>query len=101
MRLQALLNVCIIAFLQVVGAAQSAATADGEIRQHAENARLALSRNDLTSAEQEYRAILQLDPTNVEVHAALGVALYGSGKFTEAIGALSRALELQRDQPRA
>jgi tetratricopeptide (TPR) repeat protein len=101
MRFQELLNVCIIAFFQAASAAQSASPANGEIRQHAENARLALARNDLTSAEQEYRAILQLDPTNAEVHAALGVALYGSGKFAEAIDALSRTLELQRDQPRA
>ena len=101
MRLQALLNICIIAFFQAAGAAQTAWPADGGIRQHVESAKLALTRNDLTSAEEEYRAILQLDPTNAEVRAALGVALYGSGKFAEAIDALSRTLELQRDQPRA
>jgi len=81
--------------------AQATSPTADQIRQYAENAKAALARNDLASAEQQYRAILKLDPANVEVHTALGVALYGEAKFAEAIVTLNRSLELQKNAPRA
>ena len=72
-----------------------------EIRKHAEGARLALSRNDLQRAEEEYQAILRLDPHNASVHTALGVTLYGLGKAAEAESALKTALQLDASQSQA
>jgi predicted Zn-dependent protease len=59
-----------------------------EIQRHKNQARLALARNDLKGAEQEYQAVLKLDPKNAAVYAALGVALYGSGRPADAASAL-------------
>jgi tetratricopeptide (TPR) repeat protein len=72
-----------------------------EIQQRENQARLALARNDLPGAEQEYRAILKLDPKNAAVYAALGVALYGSGKPADAASALQTALQLDPGQKQA
>ena len=72
-----------------------------EIQKHAEQARLALSQNDLQRAVQEYQAILKLDPNNAYAYAALGVALYGSGKPADAESALKTALHLDPSQSQA
>lgn len=72
-----------------------------EIQRHAEQARLALSQNDLERAEQEYEAILKLDPQNASIYTALGVAFYGSGKPADAESALRTALRLDPNQSQA
>jgi superkiller protein 3 len=72
-----------------------------EIQRHENQARLALARNDLKGAEQEYRAVLKLDPKNAAVYAALGVALYGSGRPADAASALQSALHLDPGQTQA
>jgi tetratricopeptide (TPR) repeat protein len=72
-----------------------------EIQRDVEAAKRALGQNDLLQAEQEYGAILRLDPNNADVYTALGVALYGSGKLTEAVSALQTALRLDMAQKRA
>jgi superkiller protein 3 len=72
-----------------------------EIQRHENQARLALGRNDLEQAIQEYRTILQLDPTNAAVSTALGVALYGSGRPAEAVSALQTALRLDPTERQA
>ena len=73
---------------------------DDAIQLHRNAASSALKANDLSRAEQEYRAILSIDPKNVEASSALGVALYASGNFKEASAALQNALELDPSQPR-
>jgi tetratricopeptide (TPR) repeat protein len=72
-----------------------------EIQRHENEARLALARNDLEGAEQEYRAVLKLDPKNAAVYTALGVALYGSGRPADAASALQTALHLDPGQMQA
>jgi tetratricopeptide (TPR) repeat protein len=72
-----------------------------EIQRHENQARLALGRNDLEQAVKEYQAILKLDPKNAAVYTALGVALYGSGKPTEAAASLQNALRLDAGQRQA
>jgi tetratricopeptide (TPR) repeat protein len=72
-----------------------------EIQRHENEARLALGRNDLQQAVKEYQAILTLDSRNAAVYTALGVALYGSGRPTEAASALQTALRLDPGQRQA
>lgn len=87
-----------------LGNAQVPGTTEGNaqvIEEHAENAKAALGRNDLKTAVQEYNAILALDPKNADVYTALGVALYASGKTTDAAAALQTALQLDPWQSRA
>jgi len=72
-----------------------------EIQRHENQARLALDRNDLEQAVKEYQAILKLDPKNAAVYTALGVALYGSGRPSEAAPALQTALRLDAGQRQA
>jgi tetratricopeptide (TPR) repeat protein len=73
---------------------------DATIQVHRDAAAAALKANDLPRAEQEYRAILAVDPRNVEASSALGVALYASGNFREASAALQNALSLDPSQAR-
>jgi len=78
----------------------AAQTNDATIQMHRDTAAAALKANDLPRAEREYRAILSIDPRNVEASSALGVALYASGDFSEASAALQNALGLDPAQPR-
>jgi tetratricopeptide (TPR) repeat protein len=73
---------------------------EAAIQLHRDAAAVALKANDLSRAEREYRAILAIDPKNVEASSALGVALYASGNFREASTTLQNALSLNPSQPR-
>ena len=94
---------CYVAFAWVILQTACYAPAqvnDSEIQVHRTAAADALKANDLVRAESEYRAIIALNPKNVEAYAALGVALYASGNFRKAFVALHSALELDPTQPR-
>ncbi len=54
---------------------------------------------DLEGAIREYRAALQLDPSNVQALSNLGAALSASGRFDEAIARYQDALKLQPSLP--
>jgi len=54
----------------------------------------ALHANDLAGAEQEYRAILDLDPKDSQAWTGLGVLLYGEGKAEKASQSLQMALTI-------
>jgi tetratricopeptide (TPR) repeat protein len=95
-----LFSICVAAAVCRL-AGQSPSPDSSEIRDHAQRARLALARNDLNSAEREYREILRLEPQNADAYSALGVALYGSGDLPEAAKALNNSLELDKSQKRA
>jgi tetratricopeptide (TPR) repeat protein len=79
----------------------NAEDAAAEIQRHEQQARLALGRNDLQQAVKEYQTIVKLDPKNAAVYTALGVALYGSGRPTEAAAAFQAALRLDAGQTQA
>jgi tetratricopeptide (TPR) repeat protein len=101
MRRASLFTICVVVSLCGLADAAQDTSANAAINDHAERARTALARNDLKAAEQEYRAILGLDPNNADAYGALGVALYASGDLPEAMRALSKALELDSGQQRA
>ena len=75
--------------------------AASEVQRHEKNAKTALDQNNLLQASQEYQALLRLEPKNADVYTALGVALYGSGKLSDAVTAFESALRLNPLQNRA
>lgn len=82
--------------------AQSSSTA-GTQQQAASHARKAAEylqekRPDL--AAPEFRAIVDLEPDNVDARANLGVLLFFEGKYTDAIPQLREALKLNPDLPK-
>ena len=100
MRLQGLFVICIVA--SAVGPMSAVrGPSQDDVAQHADRARQALARNDLNTAEQEYRSILQLNPNNADVRTALGVVLYGSGNLPQAVRELEKALQIDKSQTRA
>jgi len=71
------------------------------LQQHTAKAEQALRSGDLAGAEHEYRAILAIDPQNVQAWTGLGVLLYGSGKAELARQALRNALQIDPAAKRA
>ena len=64
----------------------------GSFAEHTEKAAQALRANDMAGAEREYRIILAIDPQNSQAWTGLGVLLYGTGRTSEAVPALQKAL---------
>ncbi|SRR6266496_28410 len=74
---------------------QQISTRKREIALHAEQARQFLSANQPDQAIPEFRAIISLDPNNVDAHGNLGVLLFFKEDFAPAIPELKAALKLQ------
>lgn len=66
-----------------------------EIALHAHQAQRFLSEKRPDQAIPEFRAILALDPSNVDAHANLGVLLFFRGDYAPAIPELQAALKLR------
>jgi tetratricopeptide (TPR) repeat protein len=66
-----------------------------QIAVHRNQAAEFLKENNLDQAAWEFKAILALDPKNVDARGNLGVVLFFQGKYTEAIPQLRAALNLQ------
>jgi tetratricopeptide (TPR) repeat protein len=64
-------------------------------------ARLYLDGGDQQDAATQYLAVLRLDPTNVEAHAALGMIVYRDGKPEEGLRLVRQALAVNPDDPEA
>src|SRR4029077_19351916 len=67
----------------------------GEIALHAQQAQRFLRENQPDQAIPEFRAILTLDPNNVDARANLGVLLFFRGDYALAIPELQAALKLK------
>jgi predicted Zn-dependent protease len=80
--------------------AQSSATTQQQIDSHAQKAAEYLKENRPNSAIPEFKAIVDLDPTNVDAQANLGVLLFFEGKYGEAIPELRAALKLEPHLPK-
>jgi len=78
-------------------ASQSAATNQQQIESHARQAAEYLKENRPDLAVPEFRAIVALDPTNVDAQANLGVLLFFQGKYQDAIPELRTTLKLKAD----
>jgi cytochrome c-type biogenesis protein CcmH/NrfG len=60
------------------------ASSSSELAADLQRAQAALKSNDQATAMQEFRAVLKLDPANVEAHANLGVMAFFHGDCTAA-----------------
>jgi tetratricopeptide (TPR) repeat protein len=66
-----------------------------EFRIHYERAERALAANNLDVAEQEFQAILRLDPNNADVLANLGLVAFRKGDYAKASRRFEAALRLK------
>jgi tetratricopeptide (TPR) repeat protein len=76
-------------------ASQQVSTRSQQITFHAQRAQQFLRENQPDRAIPEFRAIVALDPKNVDAHGNLGVLLFFRGDYTGAIPELRSALKFQ------
>jgi len=74
--------------------AQSQPSQKQQIELHTRKAAEYLQGNKPDLATSEFRAILAIDPNNVEAHGNLGAVLFFQGAYTDAIPQLRAALKL-------
>jgi tetratricopeptide (TPR) repeat protein len=87
----------VVLFLVSVSAlSQSSPTRQEQLNSHARQAAEDLRENKLDLAAAEFKAILALDPNNVDARGNLGVVLFFQEKYMEAIPQLREALTAQR-----
>jgi len=79
------------------GFGQSASNAQSQVEAHLHEAHRLLSENKPDAAIPEFRAILALDPSNIDALGNLGVLLFFHGDYTSAIPNLRGALERKPD----
>ena len=94
-----LLLLGVISTSMSVSAQQAGSTS--ALKDQAARAERALREQDVPGAVKEYRAMIAADPQNSQAWTALGVLLYGSGRSAEAAEALTRALQINPQAPRA
>ena len=85
----------LLALLLETVAAQTAVPKALQIRAHFQRAETALKANDTETAEQEFRAILALDPRSAEAHVSLGVIALSHGDAQVASEHLRKALAIR------
>ena len=86
--------------LGIVAPCQSQPALDDAQRQaaaHLREAHLLLSENKPEAAIPELRAVVALDPSNIDARGNLGVLLFFQAKYTDAIPELREALRLKPD----
>jgi len=66
-----------------------------EIQTHVQRAQEALRVNDPETAVREYRAVLQLDPKNIDARANLGVIAFLQGQYADAGQDFRQVVKLQ------
>jgi tetratricopeptide (TPR) repeat protein len=76
---------------------QSAPTRQQLLESHARQAQEYLKEHKLDLAAEEFRAIVALDPKNVDARGNLGVLLFFQNMYAEAIPQFRAALELRPD----
>jgi tetratricopeptide (TPR) repeat protein len=74
---------------------QSTPSRQQQIESHSHQAAEYLHENRPDLAVAEFRAILAIDPNNVDAHGNLGVVLFFQGAYTDAIPELRAALKLR------
>jgi tetratricopeptide (TPR) repeat protein len=79
---------------------QTSPTRQQQIESHLKQARADISRNRPDLAISEFKAIVALDPKNVDARGNLGVLLFFQGQYAEAIPQLRAALKLQPNLPK-
>ncbi|MGH9763249.1 MAG: tetratricopeptide repeat protein, partial [Blastocatellia bacterium] len=81
--------------------AQSMQAPSRETQMHLQRARDALKGNAPDTAINEYRAVLEMEPKNIEANANLGVMAFFQGDCAKASGYFSAVLAVQPSIPKA
>lgn len=81
--------------MPIVGFAQAKPTRQQQLQSHIRLAQQYLSERKPELAIPELKAIVAMDPKNVDARGNLGVLLFFQGQFTEAVPQLRTALKLQ------
>jgi tetratricopeptide (TPR) repeat protein len=76
---------------------QSISDAQQQAFAHLREAHRLLSENRPDAAIPEFRAVVTLDPSNIDAHGNLGVLLFFQDNYTDAIPQLREALSLKPD----
>ena len=79
----------------VIASSQNGEGKSQEIRLHFDRAQEALTANRPEVAVNEFRAVLTLDPNNIEARANLGVIAFAQGDFAKADENFRQAVKLQ------
>lgn len=98
-----LVSLCVLlSVTPLLRASQSPSTAQQQqdMETHARQAAEYLKENKPDLAVPEFKAIVELDPNNVDARANLGVLLFFAGKYQEAIPQLRAALKLNPNLPK-
>lgn len=90
----------VLALETLPGFAQASVGRQQQIETHTRQAAADLKNNRPDLAAQEFKAVLALDPGNVNATANLGVVLYFQGDYAGAIPPLRAALKLQPNLPK-
>jgi len=90
----AMLSFSLLVF-SVISSSQNGEGKPQEIRLHFDRAQEALAANRPDVAVNEFRAVLALDPNNVEARANLGVIAFAQGDFAKADENFRQAVKLQ------
>jgi tetratricopeptide (TPR) repeat protein len=86
---------CVVLCLRLLSVSQSSPNRQQQIESHARKAAEFLKENKPELAAPEFKAIVALDPNNVDARGNLGVLLFFQGAYAEAIPQLRAALKLQ------
>jgi tetratricopeptide (TPR) repeat protein len=78
-----------------ISPAQTAATKTETVRAHLQKGQAAMNARNLPAAAQEFRAVLALDPGNVEANVKLGVIAFSQADYRAAAQRLRKALSVQ------
>lgn len=84
--------------LAIIGFAQTTSSTSAQIRTYMAQAQSALRTNHPDVAARAYRAVLTLDPKNVDALANLGVVAMSTANWNEAAEDFGSALKLQPSQ---
>jgi tetratricopeptide (TPR) repeat protein len=96
--IEVLSALCVLLFASAVpGFSQTSPSPNGrqQIESHMKQAQMYLSENRPDLAIPEFKAVVALDPHNVDAHGNLGVIFFFQGKYAEAIPELRAALKLK------
>lgn len=87
--------ISIMILMSTLGFGQAKPPDAAEVKKYLEQGQQALKENRPDTAAKAYRAILKIDPANVEAHANLGVVAMVQGDWAGAAAELQKALKLQ------
>ncbi len=88
-------GICILGALTMPALAQSVAGKSQQIELHSRQAQQFLRQGKPDLAVAEFRAILELDPNNVDAHGNLGVTYFFQNDFAKAAPELRSAVKLR------